>query len=93
MICTTVRNGSECAFMTAKGCGFNGGACHQTVEQCSGCDRTIQVDSAWYCNAFPEPAKKWKNGSCNFATHTDATAGQAQSAKINPLKASKRSKR
>ena len=92
MICTTVRNGIECPFMTVDGCTYNGGICHQTVEQCDGCGRNAQFETGWYCSACPEPAQKWKNGNCNFATHVKNTPQSAQ-AKINPLKASKRSKR
>ncbi|MGB5423817.1 MAG: hypothetical protein WBN03_16760, partial [Desulfobacterales bacterium] len=43
MICTTVREGRECPFMTAKGCSYNGGICHEIVEQCNGCGRKVEV--------------------------------------------------
>jgi hypothetical protein len=89
MICTTIREGVECPFMTSKGCSYNGGICHEIVEQCDGCDRKIQMQTAWYCAACPEPAIKWKVGSCNMATHLTSTSAQT-TAKINPLKASKR---
>ncbi|MGA9537235.1 MAG: PxxKW family cysteine-rich protein [Desulfobacterales bacterium] len=89
MICTTVREGRECPFMTAKGCSYNGGICHETVEQCNGCGRKVEVQSGWYCASCPDPSLKWKVGNCNMATHVSSTAQQA-SAKINPLKASKR---
>ena len=36
----------------------------------------------------PNPAKKWFDGRCNFATHIKTESGKA--AKVNPLKASKR---
>jgi hypothetical protein len=89
MICTTVREGMECPFMTAKGCSYNGGICHEIVEQCNGCSRTVNHNSAWYCSACPEPAKKWKAGHCNMASHVSLSTAQS-AAKINPLKASKR---
>ncbi|GBC59084.1 hypothetical protein DENIS_0014 [Desulfonema ishimotonii] len=89
MICTTVRNGIDCTFMTKKGCSYNGGSCHEIVEQCKGCNRIIEFDSVSYCGAAPEPALKWKNGICNLATHVKAAAATTQT-KINPLKASKR---
>ena len=92
MICDTVRKGSECPFMTEQGCSFNGGICHEVVEQCDGCKRTSEYKTGWYCNAFPQPSMKWKNGACNFATHV-AKAADARKAKVNPLKASKRSSR
>ena len=39
MICQTAKEGTECFFMTKKGCDFNGGACYSVVEHCEGCDR------------------------------------------------------
>lgn len=76
--------------MTAKGCAYNGGICHEVVESCDGCGRRAQYNGGWYCTACPEPAVKWRNGNCNLATHIAAAA--ENKAKINPLKASKRSK-
>ena len=90
MICETIRKGSECPFMTAKGCSYNGGLCHEIVEQCQGCQRTVAHNSGWYCAACPEPELKWKQGRCNFATHTMAASEGAAKSKINPIKASKR---
>jgi len=91
MICTTVKNGTECVFMTKKGCSFNGGVCHQTVDPCNGCNRAVEYTAGWYCTACPDPSLKWKNGTCNLATHVAKATGPAQ-AKVNPLKASKRGK-
>jgi hypothetical protein len=92
MICTTIKNGAECAFMTVKGCSYNGGICHQIVEQCKGCNRGAEFPSGWYCTACPNPSLKWKNGNCNLATHVTVAAESAKT-KINPLKASKRGNR
>jgi Family of unknown function (DUF6811) len=92
MICQTIRKGSECAFMSAKGCSYNGGLCREIVEACKGCTRASEIPSGWYCSACPEPAVKWKNGNCNLATHVVAAPAAAK-AKINPLKASKRGNR
>jgi hypothetical protein len=92
MVCTTVREGQECPFMTAAGCSYNGGMCHEIVEDCDGCNRKSQYSSGWYCSACPEPSIKWKNGICNLASHVSAS-GAEKKAKINPLKASKRSRR
>jgi len=92
MKCTTIREGMECAFMTAKGCGYKGGVCHEIVEQCKGCNRTVEVSSGWYCGACPEPDTKWKNGNCNLATHVSTSMAE-NAQKINPLKASKRSRK
>ena len=78
--------------MTTNGCAYNGGICHEIVEQCEGCSRKTQYTSGWYCSACPDPSLKWKVRSCNMATHVSAANSQA-SAKINPLKASKRGNR
>jgi hypothetical protein len=69
MVCTTVRKGFECPFMTAKGCSYNGGICHEVVEHCNGCNRSAEFSSKWYCTACPDPSIKWKTGDCNFASH------------------------
>ena len=92
MNCETIRKGMDCGFMSKKGCSYNGGLCHEVVEQCNGCNRTVECSSQWYCTAFPEPSIKWKTGNCNMASHVVAAASQNK-AKLNPLKASKRSKK
>jgi len=92
MHCTTIKEGMECPFMTAKGCSYNDGICHQIVEQCQGCNRGSEFSSGWFCTACPEPATKWKNGNCNMASHVSTKATAAKT-KINPLKASKRGSR
>lgn len=89
MICTTIRKGDTCAFMTASGCSYNGGQCHLVVEACTGCHRSKQFESGWYCSATPDPSVKWKFGNCNLATHVTMTVKQ-EKAKLNPIKASKR---
>jgi hypothetical protein len=78
--------------MTASGCSYNGGVCHEIVESCNGCNRTVAFNSGWYCSASPEPAKRWQVGNCNMATHVKSAASTAQ-AKVNPIKASKRAKK
>ena len=78
--------------MKASGCTYNGGICHEIVEQCEGCGRKTQYSAGWYCSACPDPGLKWKVNKCNMATHVAAANTQA-SAKINPLKASKRGNR
>ncbi|MBW1759562.1 MAG: PxxKW family cysteine-rich protein [Deltaproteobacteria bacterium] len=89
MICKTVRDGSECSFMTAQGCSYKGGSCRQIIEQCEECKRTVELSSGWYCTACPDPELKWKVGNCNLATHVSREVAETK-AKINPLKASKR---
>ncbi len=93
MICETIKAGMECAFMTPKGCGYNGGKCYPIVEQCEGCQRVVELDSGKYCLSYPNPAIKWKTGYCNFATHVKFETYRQQQEKLNPLKASKRAAR
>ena len=89
MVCTTVKDGQECSFMNKKGCGFNGGACHKIVEGCVGCQRVVNYTDGEYCMVFPDPSAKWRMGNCTMATHLKAEATKG-TAKINPIKASKR---
>ena len=89
MVCTTIKQGKECLFMTSKGCSFNGGICHEIVEQCKKCNRSEEFSSGWYCTACPDPLVKWKNGNCNLASHV-TSAPTSVKTKLNPLKASKR---
>jgi hypothetical protein len=91
MICATVKAGTNCAFMTKAGCGFNGGSCHPIVDQCDGCLKVMELPSGKYCSSYPNPSIKWKTNHCNFATHAKWESQSQQQAKINPLKASKRS--
>jgi hypothetical protein len=90
MVCTTVKKGVECIFMSKRGCQFNGGSCHPIVDQCHGCQRIAEYPTGRYCMSFPDPAIKWKNGVCNMATHMTSQK-TAENHKLNPLKASKRS--
>ncbi|MDY6972108.1 MAG: PxxKW family cysteine-rich protein [Thermodesulfobacteriota bacterium] len=90
MVCTSVKQGYDCFFMSKKGCQFNGGICHPIVEQCEGCQKAIDFPTGKYCLGFPEPAAKWRIGKCNMATHMKETSRKANG-KLNPLKASKRS--
>ncbi|TET92581.1 MAG: hypothetical protein E3J46_01195 [Desulfobacteraceae bacterium] len=90
MVCTTVKKGVECIFMTKRGCEFNGGSCHPIVDQCDGCQRIVEYPTGTFCMSFPDPVIKWKNGVCNMATHMK-TQTTAENHKLNPLKASKRS--
>nr|NJM03329.1 hypothetical protein [Desulfobacula sp.] len=89
MICTTVRKGDNCVFMTAQGCSYNEGTCLPIAEQCSGCQRASQFETGMYCTAAPDPSLKWKNGICNMATHVKAVEA-VKKQKLNPIKASKR---
>jgi hypothetical protein len=89
MQCTTIKQGSECFFMSTSGCSFTGGACNPVVEQCEGCDNITMQSSGRFCRVYADPTAKWAFGSCNFATHVKAPQ-QVETKAINPLKASKR---
>ncbi|OPX36010.1 MAG: hypothetical protein B1H11_08240 [Desulfobacteraceae bacterium 4484_190.1] len=89
MVCTSVREGYDCFFMSKKGCQFNGGTCHPAIEQCSGCENIKTFPTGDYCLMFPDPSVKWRTGNCNMATHLQETTAK-RNMKINPLKASKR---
>jgi len=92
MICETVKTGVDCAFMTKKGCGFNGGSCKVIVEKCTGCARILENGTGNYCRIYPDPSAKWAIGGCPSASHLKK-AVKEETQKINPLKASKRSKK
>ena len=90
MVCTSVKEGLECYFMSKEGCGFNGGTCHLVVEQCEGCQKVKEFPTGNYCLVFPDPVVKWRLGKCNMATHLKEDNGNKGNGKLNPLKASKR---
>ncbi len=88
MICETTKKGEDCFFMNKAGCSYNGGTCLPVVEQCEGCGKIKEFSASKYCISYPQPDLKWKNGSCNFATHVKRELKKEQV--INALKASKR---
>jgi len=69
MVCQTIKAGIECAFMTKKGCGFNGGSCHQIIDKCEGCNKIIEYATGKYCMIYPNPAGKWAIGGCPSASN------------------------
>lgn len=89
MLCTTVRENVECPFMTKSGCSYEGNVCKPIVPQCEGCARITEYSSKHYCASQPDPAAKWKLGTCNMATHVSTVKAEVKQ-KINPIKASKR---
>lgn len=76
------------AVKTPEGVMVKGFLISPCVEQCSGCDRVRDFDEEQFCSSYPNPAAKWSDGRCNFATHVKSEA--SSQAKVNPLKASKR---
>jgi len=76
--------------MKPSGCSYNGGSCHEAVEQCQGCARIVEYNDELYCSSYMDPAAKWRLGRCNLATHVKEKI-QIDEIKLNPLKASKRS--
>ena len=71
---------------------FSDGSFLPVIDKCEGCGRIVEVDSSRYCDAFMNPAAKWRLGFCNLATHAKPEVVVAK-VRINPLKASKRSSR
>jgi hypothetical protein len=92
MVCQTVKAGVECAFMTKKGCGFNGGSCYTVIDKCEGCNKIIESASGKFCRVYPDPTAKWSVGGCPTASHVKKAKEEA-SQKLNPIKASKRSQK
>ncbi len=78
----------ENAVKTAAGVELNGIVLKPVVEQCDGCERIRIFEESNFCGAYPNPERKWVGARCNFATHIKVAA--KASAKVNPLKASKR---
>jgi hypothetical protein len=78
----------EGASMTPEGMLYNGFTCLPIIDKCEGCERVRPFEGNNYCYSYPLPASKWTLGRCNFATHNKTEA--KTSAKVNPLKASKR---
>lgn len=79
------------AVKTEQGVEVKGMLMQPVVEKCEGCDRVRTFEEQQFCGSYPNPAKKWFDGRCNFATHIKTESGKA--AKVNPLKASKRARR
>lgn len=88
MLCQTVKNGVECAFMNKKGCTFIGGSCVPIIDKCIDCSKVFDYESGKYCKVYPDPKSKWLKGNCPTASHAKIAIKGEQ--KINPLKASKR---
>lgn len=76
------------ATQTPEGMLHNGAVFQPVIDKCEGCGRVRDFEGAHYCSSYPMPSSKWAMGICNFCTHHRANI--AASAKVNPLKASKR---
>ena len=82
-------NALQNAARTPQGVTANGFVLMPIIDKCEGCDRVREFEEERFCSSYPAPDRKWAEGRCNFATHLRADAKAA--AKVNPLKASKRS--
>lgn len=71
---------------------YTDGSFQPVIEQCDGCERIIEVESAKYCKTYVSPEAKWRPGICNFATHAKPELKLVK-VRVNPLKASKRASR
>ncbi len=86
------RQSFQGAEKTDQGLKYNGFLLQPIVESCNGCERVKEFQGEWFCSTYPYPASKWRNGSCNFATHVKRDLGKSAQAKLNPIKASKRAR-
>lgn len=86
-----VKAGSfENAVKTEAGLSVKGVLMQPVIDKCEGCERMVAFEDQKYCPTYPQPARKWALGVCNFATHVRAQVDTQGKVKINPLKASKR---
>lgn len=76
------------AVRTPQGISVNGFVLSPVIDKCEGCDRIREFEEEKFCSSYPVPERKWTDGRCNFATHVKADI--KATAKVNPLKASKR---
>jgi hypothetical protein len=80
--------------MKKSGCGYNGGQCHPVVDDCQECGNMETLPNGNYCRVYAEPFLKWTQGPCSMSTNGNGKEEKGTAAKkINPLKASKRSRR
>jgi hypothetical protein len=68
---------------------YSNGKFKPVIEQCNGCERTIEEGGSTYCKTYVNPEAKWKLGICNFATHQRPEI-KVTKVRVNPLKAAKR---
>ncbi len=78
----------ENAVKGANGVEVKGVVMMPIIEKCEGCERVREFEAEKFCQAYPNPTRKWTTDHCNFATHVKVAT--KASAKVNPLKASKR---
>ena len=76
--------------MSAAGCTYEAGTCHQIADDCEGCAHVVEQKSGKFCEAYPEPAAQWEQGICPFASHQRYVPSAKEVISTNPLKASKR---
>ncbi len=74
---------------TSEAVKYSAGAFQPVIEQCDGCERIVEEDSARFCKTYMDPEAKWRLGMCNFATHAKPEI-KVVTVRINPLKAAKR---
>ncbi len=71
---------------------FAEGSFLPVIEQCNGCERIVEAEGGRFCDAYTNPAAKWRLGICNFATHAKPEV-KVVKIRVNPLKAAKRASR
>lgn len=62
------------------------------IDKCEGCTRTVATETGKICDAYMNPAAKWRLGFCNLATHAKPEV-KIIKIRVNPLKAAKRASR
>jgi len=76
----------------SKAAKFTDGSFLPVIEQCNGCERTVDAEGGRFCDTYMNPPAKWRLGICNFATHVKPEV-KVVKIRVNPLKAAKRASR
>jgi len=86
--CITTRPGKECFLMGKSMCTLYPLTCLPVVDKCDTCKH---VDPMGYCNVYISPKARWSLlGGCPL--NTNRVVKEEEKKRINPLKASKKSK-
>ena len=68
------------------------GSFQPVIDKCEGCSRIMETENGKICDAYMNPAAKWRLGFCNLATHAKPEV-KIVKIRVNPLKAAKRASR
>jgi len=81
----------HCSFEKTGLCTREQGHCESCAPMCLGCNRVLDGLGTHYCASYPMPRVMWRRGVCPLSSHTHVSSESVM--KINPLKASRRSRR